>query len=160
MVKNREINGTEKIALVTPTPGLERDVDNVIPKLRPIVVKFSYRCVKGRVMEARATLKDNPCELNNGQSAPVYIQNDLKKRRTNLAFIASSKSPVPLRTHWCLTAKCSSKTAMGGSVSLALTMTYGSLKLIQTVDVREIHHFILEMIEWTHGFYNGHPERH
>ena len=27
MVKNREINGTEEIALVTPTPGLEKQLD-------------------------------------------------------------------------------------------------------------------------------------
>ena len=39
-------------------------------------------------MDAGSTPKDSPCEHSNGQSAPVYIQDDLTKRRANLAYMA------------------------------------------------------------------------
>ena len=58
------------------------------PKPRPIIVKFASRRVKGRVMEKRSELKDNPLELNDGETVNVYIQDDLTKRRANLAYRA------------------------------------------------------------------------
>ena len=43
---------------------------------------------KGRVMEKRSELKDNPLELNDGKTVNVYIQDNLTKRRANLAYRA------------------------------------------------------------------------
>ena len=54
----------------------------------PIIVKFASRRVKSRVMENRKKLKDNPCIDDDGREYPVYIQDDLTKRRANLAFLA------------------------------------------------------------------------
>ena len=63
----------------------EIDQSSTPPKPRPIIVKFQSRRIKSQVMSARSLLKDNPCEFSNGQIAKIYAQDDLTKRRANLA---------------------------------------------------------------------------
>ena len=55
---------------------------------RPIIVKFSSRRTKGRVMDAHMMLKTNPPKDNNGVPLKVYVTDDLAKRRANLAYQA------------------------------------------------------------------------
>ena len=54
----------------------------------PIIVKFTSWWVKSRVMENRKKLKEKPCKDYDGHEYPVCIQDDLTKRRANLAFLA------------------------------------------------------------------------
>ena len=54
----------------------------------PIIVKFASWWVKSRVMENRKKLKDKPCKDYDGHEYPVCIQDNLTKRRVNLAFLA------------------------------------------------------------------------
>ena len=92
----------------------KKEGDNVIPKPRPIIVKFTNRRVKGRVMDARSTLKDNPCEHSNGKSAPVYIQDDLTKRRANLAYMARQlKRSGAITDTWVSNCKVLAKDSYG-----------------------------------------------
>ena len=57
-------------------------------KPRPILVKFASRRTKTRVMKMKKTLKDNPLTKDDGSVIPVYIADDLTKRRAGLAFRA------------------------------------------------------------------------
>ena len=55
---------------------------------RPIIVKFSSRRTKGRVMESCKLLKTNPPKDSDGEPLKVYIGDDLTKRRAYLAYQA------------------------------------------------------------------------
>ena len=58
------------------------------PAPRPILVKFASRRNKGRVMGCKKELKSNPCTRLDGTLSPVYVSDDLTKRRATLAFQA------------------------------------------------------------------------
>ena len=55
---------------------------------RPILVKFSSRRTKARVMKNKKKLKDNPYVCPDGTLSPVYVADDLTKQRANLAYRA------------------------------------------------------------------------
>ena len=55
---------------------------------RAVLVKLASRRTKGRIMDDRSNLKDNPYTLQDGTTAKVYIGDDLTKRRATLAFKA------------------------------------------------------------------------
>ena len=58
------------------------------PAPRPILVKFASRRTKGRVMGCKKELKSNPCTRLDGTLSPVYVSDDLTKRRATLAIQA------------------------------------------------------------------------
>ena len=55
-------------------------------KPRPILVKFAS--TKTRAMKMKKMLKDNPLTKDDGSVIPVYIADNLTKRRAGLAFRA------------------------------------------------------------------------
>ena len=55
---------------------------------RPILVKFSNRRTKSKIMENRKNLKDKAFVDANGHKFRIYIQDDLTRRRANLAYLA------------------------------------------------------------------------
>ena len=55
---------------------------------RQILVKFSNRRTKSKIMENRKNLKDKAFVDANGQTFRIYIQDDLTHRRANLAYLA------------------------------------------------------------------------
>ena len=55
---------------------------------RPILVKFSNRRTKSKIMENRKNLKDKAFVDANGHKFRIYIQDDLTCRRANLAYLA------------------------------------------------------------------------
>ena len=70
------------------------------PAVRPVIIKLSNRRNKGRIMDNRKKLKDNPYQLPDGSEVPIYIRDDLTKRRANLAFEArNSNALIIYRTH-------------------------------------------------------------
>ena len=72
----------------------ERDSADVQSELtqvqapRPILVKFSSRRIKAKVMENRKNLKHKTYSDANGHKFKIYIQDDLTRRRANLAYLA------------------------------------------------------------------------
>ena len=60
------------------------------PAPRPILVKFASRRTKARVMKCKKKLKNNPCIRLDGTLSPVYVSDDLTKRRAGLAYQARS----------------------------------------------------------------------
>ena len=63
--------------------------DTTTTKPRPVLVKFSSRRTKVRVMKYMKHLKDNPYVSPDGNiTSPVHVANDLTKRRTNLSYHA------------------------------------------------------------------------
>ena len=83
-----DLEVTHRVGRPPAVPNPNDDSAESPPKPRPILVKFASRRVKGRVMDERSTLKDNPLKLDNGNTAKIYIQDDLTKRRANLAYRA------------------------------------------------------------------------
>ena len=55
---------------------------------RTILVKFSNRRTKSKIMENRKNLKDKALVDANGYKFRIYIQDDLTRRRANLAYLA------------------------------------------------------------------------
>ena len=72
----------------------ERDSADVQSELtqvqapRPILVKFSSRRIKAKIMENRKNLKHKTYSDANGHKFKIYIQDDLTRRRANLAYLA------------------------------------------------------------------------
>ena len=83
-----DLEVTHRVGRPPAVPNPNNDSTESPPKPRPILVKFASRRVKGRVMDERSTLKDNPLKLDNGNTVKIYIQDDLTKRRANLAYRA------------------------------------------------------------------------
>ena len=90
--------------------------DSSVPKKSlpgAVIVKLTSRKTKGRIMDERAKHKDNPFTLD-GRSYPVYIGDDLTKRRATLAFRARQ-----LRRHgfiqdtWIMNSKICAKDNRG-----------------------------------------------
>ena len=80
-----DIEVTHRLGKEPPQP---REGETSPDPKRPIIVKFSSRRTKGRVMDARKMLKTNPPKDNNGVPLKVYVADDLTKRRANLAYQA------------------------------------------------------------------------
>ena len=83
-----DLEVTHRVSRPPAVPNPNDDSAQSPPKPRPILVKFASKRVKGRVMDERSTLKDNPLKLDNGNTVKIYIQGDLTKRRANLAYRA------------------------------------------------------------------------
>ena len=64
------------------------------PSPRPILVKFSSHRTKARVMNCKKALKTNPCRKLYGTTSPVYVCDDLTKRRAGLAYRARLLKPA------------------------------------------------------------------
>ena len=83
-----DLEVTHRVGRPPAAPNPNNDSAESPPKPRPIIVKFASRRVKGRVMEERSNLKDNPLKLDDGKTVKIYIHDDLTKRRANLAYRA------------------------------------------------------------------------
>ena len=82
-----DLEVTHRLGKPRPPPD-DTEASEEPKTVRPIIVKFASRRVKSRVIEYRKKLKENPCKDGDGHEYPVYIQDDLTKRRANLAFLA------------------------------------------------------------------------
>ena len=100
-----DLEVTHRLGKPPPTPdeseaSLEQHSSEK-PKVRPIIVKFTSRRVKFRVMENRKNLKDNPCKDAEGREYPVFTQDDLTKHSAKLAFLArQSKKDGHIMDTW------------------------------------------------------------
>ena len=83
-----DLEVTHRLGKPPPTPDESEQHSSEKAKVRPIIVKFTSRRVKSRVMENRKNLKDNPCKDAEGREYPVFIQDDLTKHRAKQAFLA------------------------------------------------------------------------
>ena len=73
---------------------------------RPVIVKFSSRRTKGRVMESCKLLKTNPPKDSDGELLKVYIGDDLTKRQAYLAYQARQlKRSKKITDTWVVDAK-------------------------------------------------------
>ena len=55
---------------------------------RPILVKFSNRRIKAKIMENRKNLKHKTYSDANGHKFKIYMQDDLTRRQANLDYLA------------------------------------------------------------------------
>ena len=66
----------------------DRTNQTQVQATRPILVKFSNRRTKSKIIENRKNLKDKAFVDANGHKFRIYIQDDLTHRRANLAYLA------------------------------------------------------------------------
>ena len=85
------------------------------PRVRPraVLVKLASRRTKGRIMDERSKLKNNPYTQDDNTYA-VYIRDDLTKRRATLAFRARKlKGEKRIQDTWVMNCKVWAKDHRG-----------------------------------------------